>query len=71
VLLRDPVKLEPQAFADYLRCFSNPETIRATCDEYLAGASIDLGHDRAGRGRITMTVTFDQKASRLPAFELL
>jgi haloacetate dehalogenase len=50
-LLREPAKLEPEAFAEYLRCFKNPETIRATCDEYRAGASIDLDHDRADRGR--------------------
>jgi haloacetate dehalogenase len=50
-LLREPAKLEPEAFAEYLRCFKNPETIRATCDEYRAGASIDLVHDRADRGR--------------------
>jgi haloacetate dehalogenase len=42
---------EPEAHAEYLRCFSNPETIRATCDEYRAGASIDLEHDRADRGK--------------------
>ena len=50
-LLREPAKLEPEAFADYLRCFRNPDTIRATCDEYRAGATIDLVHDRADRGR--------------------
>ena len=38
---------EPEAYAEYLRCFRNPETVRATCDEYRAGASIDLVHDRA------------------------
>ena len=37
--------------AEYLRCFQNPETIRATCAEYRAGASIDLDHDRIDRGR--------------------
>jgi haloacetate dehalogenase len=42
---------EPAAYAEYLRCFRDPETIRATCDEYRAGASIDLDHDRADRGR--------------------
>jgi haloacetate dehalogenase len=46
---------EPAAFAEYLRCFRNPETIRATCDEYRAGAGIDLDHDRADRGhKLTM-----------------
>ena len=50
-LLRDQGAIEPAAFAEYLRCFSNPETIRATCDEYRAGASIDLVHDRADLAR--------------------
>jgi haloacetate dehalogenase len=50
-LQRNPAALEPEVFAEYLRCFSNPETIRATCDEYRAGAGIDLLHDRADRGK--------------------
>jgi haloacetate dehalogenase len=50
-LLRDQGAIEPKAFTEYLRCFSNPETIRATCDEYRAGASIDLVHDRADRAQ--------------------
>jgi len=49
---RDPAAFEPEIFAEYLRCFSNPETIRATCDEYRAGATIDLVHDRADRDRL-------------------
>jgi haloacetate dehalogenase len=54
-LARNPDRLEPEVFADYLRCFANPETIRAICDEYRAGAGIDLEHDRADRARkITM-----------------
>jgi haloacetate dehalogenase len=48
---RNPMVLEPEVFAEYLRCFKNPETIRATCDEYRAGAGIDLDHDRADRDR--------------------
>jgi haloacetate dehalogenase len=48
-LAHNPGRLEPEVFADYLRCFANPETIRATCDEYRAGAGIDLEHDRADR----------------------
>jgi haloacetate dehalogenase len=46
-LLRDEGAIEDVAWAQYLRCFKNSETIRATCDEYRAGASIDLTHDRA------------------------
>ncbi|MDC0337837.1 alpha/beta hydrolase, partial [Alphaproteobacteria bacterium] len=39
-----------QAFAEYLRCFSNPATIHASCEDYRAAASIDLDHDAADRG---------------------
>jgi haloacetate dehalogenase len=53
-LARHPDRLDPEAFADYLRCFANPETIRATGDEYRAGAGIDLEHDRADRTKIAM-----------------
>ncbi len=41
---------EPAAFAEYLRCFQQPETIHATCEDYRAGATIDLVHDRADVG---------------------
>lgn len=37
----------PGALAEYKRCFSKPETIHATCEDYRAAASIDLDHDRA------------------------
>lgn len=30
---------------DYVRCFSDPASISATCEDYRAGASIDLEHD--------------------------
>jgi haloacetate dehalogenase len=46
-LLRNEGAIEDAAWAEYLRCFKNSETVRATCDEYRAGASIDLAHDRA------------------------
>ena len=35
------------AMAEYLRCFSNPDTIHASCEDYRAGATIDLEHDEA------------------------
>src|SRR5687768_10871649 len=34
----------PDAFAEYLRCFRDPQTIHATCEDYRAGATIDLEH---------------------------
>jgi haloacetate dehalogenase len=41
----------PEAVAEYVRCFCNPATIHATCEDYRAGASIDLVHDEADRGQ--------------------
>lgn len=38
------------AFAEYLRCYANPETRHAICEDYRAGASIDLAHDAADAG---------------------
>jgi haloacetate dehalogenase len=36
---------DPRAMAEYERCFSDPATIHATCEDYRAAASIDLDHD--------------------------
>jgi haloacetate dehalogenase len=38
---------DPRAYAEYERCFSDPATIHATCEDYRAAASIDLEHDDA------------------------
>ena len=40
-----------EAADEYLRCFRDPATIHATCEDYRAAASIDLEHDAADRGR--------------------
>ena len=38
---------EPEAFAEYLRCYSDPATRHAICEDYRAAATIDLVHDAA------------------------
>jgi len=38
---------DPRALAEYERCFSDPKTIHATCEDYRAAAAIDLEHDVA------------------------
>ncbi len=38
---------DPDAIAEYKRCFADPATIHATCEDYRAAAGIDLEHDRA------------------------
>lgn len=40
-----------EAFAEYLRCFRDPATIHATCEDYRAGATIDLAHAEETRDR--------------------
>jgi haloacetate dehalogenase len=55
---------DPRAWAEYERCFCNPATIHASCEDYRAGASIDLAHDRADlhlRVRCPMLVLWGTK----------
>ncbi|KUL97007.1 hypothetical protein DK26_03420 [Bosea sp. WAO] len=42
---------EPPALAEYLRCFADPATIHASCEDYRAAATIDIAHDDADGGR--------------------
>lgn len=46
-----PQAITPEAFAEYLRCFRDPATVHATCEDYRAAASIDLEHDDADMDR--------------------
>lgn len=48
---KTPGATEPVAFAQYLRCYRDPATIHAICEDYRAAASIDLDHDRADADR--------------------
>jgi haloacetate dehalogenase len=41
--------IEPEALAEYERCFCRPEAIHGACEDYRAAAGIDLEHDRASR----------------------
>jgi len=51
---RDQPAITPEAFAEYLRCFRNPDAIHASCEDYRASAAIDLTHDETD---------FDQKVA--------
>jgi haloacetate dehalogenase len=46
-----PGALDDAAVTEYRRCF-DAATIHAGCEDYRAGATIDLSHDRADRKRI-------------------
>ena len=70
----DKEAFDPEVLAEYLRCFQNPLTIRATCAEYRAGASIDLDHDRIDRGRrITapLLVLWGQRSGQGSGYDVL
>ncbi|MFV9506229.1 MAG: alpha/beta fold hydrolase [Oscillochloridaceae bacterium umkhey_bin13] len=44
---RDESAFTPEALAEYIRCFADPTTIHASCEDYRAAAGIDLVHDEA------------------------
>jgi haloacetate dehalogenase len=46
---RGGTPFDEAALQEYIRCFSTPEAIHASCEDYRAAASIDLEHDAADR----------------------
>ena len=38
-------EFNPQAVGEYIRCFSKPECIHGSCEDYRAASAIDLEHD--------------------------
>jgi haloacetate dehalogenase len=49
--LVDSGVIAQEAWNEYLRCISDPSAIHAMCEDYRAGASIDLEHDRSDLDR--------------------
>src|SRR5581483_6654154 len=39
-----PGAISEPVFAEYLRCFQDPDTLHAMCEDYRAAATIDLDH---------------------------
>jgi haloacetate dehalogenase len=39
----------PEALEEYLRCFRDPRTAHAVCEDYRAAATLDFAHDEADR----------------------
>ena len=46
-----PGAVSEEVLQEYLRCYRDPATIHAICEDYRAAASIDLEHDAADAGR--------------------
>ena len=42
---------DEEAVAEYVRCFSDPAAIHASCEDYRAGASVDFALDEADFGK--------------------
>jgi haloacetate dehalogenase len=40
---------DPEAREEYLRCFRDPRTVHAICEDYRAAATLDFAHDEADR----------------------
>ncbi|PKW27683.1 alpha/beta fold hydrolase [Phycicoccus duodecadis] len=40
---------DEERLAEYVRCFSRPEVVHASCEDYRAALGVDLDHDRASR----------------------
>jgi haloacetate dehalogenase len=43
-----------EALEEYLTAFRDPETIRGSCEDYRAAATIDIAHDNAEMGKLQM-----------------
>ncbi|MEH6477519.1 MAG: alpha/beta hydrolase [Sneathiella sp.] len=47
----------PEALTEYLTAFTDPEAIRASCEDYRAAASIDIDHDdQDGTRKLSMPI---------------
>lgn len=47
--IKAPGATEPEVFAEYLRCYQDPQTLHAVCEDYRAAATIDLADDEADK----------------------
>jgi haloacetate dehalogenase len=49
--VKTPGAVDEAVFQEYLRCYLDPATRHAICEDYRAAATIDLEHDAADAGR--------------------
>ena len=52
--IKTPGAVDPAVFEEYLRCYRDPATRHAICEDYRAAATIDLEHDAADADRKVM-----------------
>ena len=66
-----PDSFTQEAYDEYLRCFSDPDTVRAMCADYRAVA-LDIEHDQADRGALLdcpVLVLWGAEMSKRPGWQ--
>jgi haloacetate dehalogenase len=48
---KTPGAVTPEAFAEYLRCYRNPDCVHAVCEDYRASVTIDVKIHQSADGR--------------------
>jgi haloacetate dehalogenase len=69
-----PGVISEEVFAEYLRCFQNPNTLHAMCEDYRAAASIDLEHDQADldqKIQCPVLVLWGSKGAMEPLYDVI
>lgn len=69
-----PKSITPEAFGEYLRCFRDPASIHGSCEDYRAGATIDLTHDEADLDKkiqCPLLVLWGEKGFLGPNYDIL
>jgi haloacetate dehalogenase len=69
-----PGAIDDQVFAEYLRCFSEPDAIHANCEDYRAAATIDLEHDAADLDKkiaCPVLALWGQQGAMQPLYDVL
>jgi haloacetate dehalogenase len=49
--MKTPEAVNEAVLREYLRCYRNPATLHAICEDYRASVSIDVAHDSADAER--------------------
>jgi haloacetate dehalogenase len=69
-----PGVIPEELYAEYLRCYRDPATLHAMCEDYRAGASIDLVHDKADLGtkiKCPLLAIWGSKGAMGPLYDVL
>jgi haloacetate dehalogenase len=69
-----PSVISDELYAEYLRCYQNPATLHAMCEDYRAAAAIDLQHDRNDLGtkvQCPLLAVWGSKGTMDPLYDVL